>query len=590
MMQLRLLIIFIVAQPVSEAWRYGCSVFGSLCADSELCDTDVFLGQCTSSNGVRKREVSFGNTEEIHGSKATPTSDLPKFVFIKFDLKSATSVKVKDVVEKISNHMGMKPEVFTKTSASGNTVTFAVEENSHGMGPKDVANAIRKDVNRIGDLIGIVIIECGTTNKIAIELVAVEKDEISFSDISLILICVMSSAVLLTLLIFLTLMLLARSRNAQKGYVSSTYTIKPKLEGEDLSSYTSLFRERRHQLMSKPEEEPVVVSTKKLQSSQQVSKWHEEPVRGHLDITAGHLILKYLEELCGNDDKLLQDWTGLCTYEVDSVSVEDGSKERNQSKNRYADVLPYDGNRVKLNQEDNMLKSDYINASFIHDANPWKPEYIATQGPLESTVADFWQMIWERGCVAIVMLTQLQETGLNQCYQYWPERGMKRYHLYEVHLSSEHLFWSDYVVRTIFLKNLKTNETRTVTQFHFSSWPNLGVPSSPKPLLDFRRKVKGSFTGQDYPIVVHDSAGIGRTGTYILIDIVLNRVQGSKIKEIDLAATVEHLRDQRMQMVKNKDQFEFALNALMEEVQAILDAMPKGTDMLTLFRDSSEDH
>ncbi|WP_411016123.1 protein-tyrosine phosphatase family protein, partial [Salmonella sp. s51884] len=126
-----------------------------------------------------------------------------------------------------------------------------------------------------------------------------------------------------------------------------------------------------------------------------------------------------------------------------------------------------------------------------------------------------------------------------------------------------------YLVRSFYLKNLETQETRTVTQFHFLSWTKDGVPSSPKALLEFRRKVNKSFRGRQCPIIVHCNDGVGRTGTYILIDLVLNRM-AKGAKEIDIAATLEHIRDHRQNLVSTKEHFEFALTAVAEEVNAIL--------------------
>lgn len=121
------------------------------------------------------------------------------------------------------------------------------------------------------------------------------------------------------------------------------------------------------------------------------------------------------------------------------------------------------------------------------DHDPRNPAYIATQGPLPQTTADFWQLVWEQGSVVIVMLTRLTEEGRAMCHRYWPEEGSELYHIYEVHLVSEHFWCDDYLVRSFYLKNLRTCETRTVTQFHFLSWPENSVPYSTKALLEFRR-------------------------------------------------------------------------------------------------------
>ncbi|XP_028304084.1 receptor-type tyrosine-protein phosphatase-like N, partial [Gouania willdenowi] len=144
----------------------------------------------------------------------------------------------------------------------------------------------------------------------------------------------------------------------------------------------------------------------------------------------------------------------------------------------------------------------------------------------------------------------------------------------QVNLVSEHIWCNDFLVRSFYLKNVQTQETRTLTQFHFLSWPAQGIPTSTRPLLDFRRKVNKCYRGRSCPIIVHCSDGTGRTGTYILIDMVLNRM-AKGVKEIDIAATLEHIRDQRLGMVNTKDQLEFALTAVAEEVNAILKALPQ---------------
>ncbi|KAM5124882.1 receptor-type tyrosine-protein phosphatase-like N [Mantella aurantiaca] len=230
--------------------------------------------------------------------------------------------------------------------------------------------------------------------------------------------------------------------------------------------------------------------------------------------------------------------------------------------------------RIKLRSDNNPSRSDYINASPIIEHDPRIPAYIATQGPQSHTIQDFWQMVWENGCTVIVMLTPLVEDGVKHCDRYWPDEGSSLYHIYEVNLVSEHIWCEDFLVRSFYLKNVQTQETRTLTQFHFLSWPAEGTPSSTRPLLDFRRKVNKSFRGRSCPIIVHCSDGAGRAGTYILIDMVLNRM-AKGVKEIDIAASLEHVRDQRPGMVRTKDQFEFALTAVAEEVNAILKALPQ---------------
>uniref|UniRef100_A0AAQ5ZW37 Protein tyrosine phosphatase receptor type Na n=1 Tax=Amphiprion ocellaris TaxID=80972 RepID=A0AAQ5ZW37_AMPOC len=302
--------------------------------------------------------------------------------------------------------------------------------------------------------------------------------------------------------------------------------------------------------------------------------WSEEPAQSNMDISTGHMILTYMEDHLRNKDRLQKEWEALCSYQAEPSSVAVAQVPNNMDKNRHAESLPYDHSRVKLKTEVNPSKQDYINASIIFDHDPRQPAYIATQGPLPHTVADFWQMVWENGCTVIVMMTALVEDGEKQCERYWPDEGSSLYHIYEVNLVSEHIWCKDFLVRSFYLKNVQTQETRTLTQFHLLSWPADGIPTSTRPLLDFRRKVNKCYRGRSCPIIVHCSDGTGRTGTYILIDMVLNRM-AKGVKEIDIAATLEHIRDQRPGLVRTKDQFEFALTAVAEEVNAILKALPQ---------------
>ncbi|XP_045563407.1 receptor-type tyrosine-protein phosphatase-like N [Salmo salar] len=302
--------------------------------------------------------------------------------------------------------------------------------------------------------------------------------------------------------------------------------------------------------------------------------WSEEPAQSNMDISTGHMILAYMEDHLENKDRLMKEWEDLCSYKAEPSAVTVAQSEAHLEKNRSPDSLPYDHSRVKLKAESNSTKEDYINASIIIDHDPRLPAYIATQGPLAHTIADFWQTVWENGCTVIVMITALVEDGEIQCVRYWPDEGSSLYHIYEVNLVSEHIWCKDFLVRSFYLKNVQTQETRTLTQFHLLSWPANGIPTSTRPLLDFRRKVNKCYRGRSCPIIVHCSDGTGRTGTYILIDMVLNRM-AKGVKEIDIAATLEHIRDQRPNLVRTKDQFEFALTAVAEEVNVILKALPQ---------------
>jgi receptor-type tyrosine-protein phosphatase N len=275
------------------------------------------------------------------------------------------------------------------------------------------------------------------------------------------------------------------------------------------------------------------------------------PVSPHMDITAGHLLLSYIEENLKNRHKLRQEWESLQSYIPEGCTTKVATLTENKPKNRYPDALPYDQNRVKLDPTKSVTGSDYINASYIIDVDPHHPRYIATQGPLSNTIDDFWQMVWERDITAIVMLTQVTDMGLSQSSQYWPSNGVATYNIYEVRLVSEHPHSEDYIIRSFYLQNSQTRESRTVTHFQCLTWTSLGAPPTATPLLEFRRKVNRACSNPKTPLLVHCSGGVGRTGTYMLIDMALSRIQ-SGAKEINLAASVEYLRDHRPHMVKTK--------------------------------------
>ncbi|KAH0506100.1 Receptor-type tyrosine-protein phosphatase N2 [Microtus ochrogaster] len=285
------------------------------------------------------------------------------------------------------------------------------------------------------------------------------------------------------------------------------------------------------------------------------SSWSEEPVQSNMDISTGHMILAYMEDHLKNKNRLEKEWEALCAYQAEPNSSLVAQKEENASKNRSLAVLTYDHSRILLKSQNSHSNSDYINASPIQSVI-YENKSSSCEKVTDSSETLPSPMVWESGCAVIVMLTPLSENGVRQCHHYWPDEGSNLYHVYEVNLVSEHIWCQDFLVRSFYLKNLQTNETRTVTQFHFLSWYDQGVPSSTRSLLDFR------------------SDGAGRSGTYVLIDMVLNKM-AKGAKEIDIAATLEHLRDQRPGMVQTKEQFEFALTAVAEEVNAILKALPQ---------------
>ncbi|KAK0153624.1 Tyrosine-protein phosphatase non-receptor type 1 [Merluccius polli] len=193
----------------------------------------------------------------------------------------------------------------------------------------------------------------------------------------------------------------------------------------------------------------------------------------------------------------------------------------NKCRNRYRDVSPFDHSRILLQLGEN----DYINASLISMEEAQR-NYILTQGPLPNTCGHFWEMVWEQRTRGVVMLNRVIEKGSIKCAQYWPHRE-ERDAIFEdtnfrVTLVSEDVK-AYYTVRQLELENLLTQETREILHFHYTTWPDFGVPESPASFLHFLFKVResGCLHPDQGPVVVHCSAGIGRSGTFCLVDTCL---------------------------------------------------------------------
>ncbi|CAG8578867.1 6525_t:CDS:1 [Paraglomus occultum] len=251
--------------------------------------------------------------------------------------------------------------------------------------------------------------------------------------------------------------------------------------------------------------------------------------------------------------------------------------------NRYMDIMPYNQTRVKLLSG----KTDYINASYL-DAPGKIRRYIAAQGPLSKTIDDFWLMIWEQNCGVVVMLTQEREKNMPKCARYWPEKdkslnfddiGMT------VTLESEGLDPSiSSIVRSITLtrkeddNNEQSLKTRRVTQLHFMGWADHGVPDSPDALLQLISKTNelqqlhadenNARTQPDAvgPVVVHCSAGVGRTGTFCTVDSAMALLPIMDDDSMDLVFhIIGFFREQRMRMVQTLRQYQFCYMTLLRK-------------------------
>ncbi|XP_058636801.1 receptor-type tyrosine-protein phosphatase delta isoform X27 [Onychostoma macrolepis] len=291
------------------------------------------------------------------------------------------------------------------------------------------------------------------------------------------------------------------------------------------------------------------------------------PSNLHLSRMASHPpipvmeLADHIERLKANDNlKFSQEYESIDPGQ--QFTWEHSNLEVNKPKNRYANVIAYDHSRVLLSAIDGIPGSDYINANYI-DGYRKQNAYIATQGALPETFGDFWRMIWEQRSANIVMMTKLEERSRVKCDQYWPNRGTETYGLIQVTLLDT-VELATYCVRTFALYKNGSSEKREVRQFQFTAWPDHGVPEHPTPFLAFLRRVKSCNPPDAGPMVVHCSAGVGRTGCFIVIDAMLERIKHEKT--VDIYGHVTLMRAQRNYMVQTEDQYVFIHDALQEAV------------------------
>ncbi|KAM8892397.1 receptor-type tyrosine-protein phosphatase beta isoform 2-T2 [Spinachia spinachia] len=274
-------------------------------------------------------------------------------------------------------------------------------------------------------------------------------------------------------------------------------------------------------------------------------------------------------------NKLLADSNYLLSEEYEDLkdvgrnqALDSALLPENRGKNRYNNILPYDSTRVKLSYVDDDPWSDYINASYM-PGNNFRREYIATQGPLPGTKDDFWKMLWEQNIHNIVMVTQCVEKGRVKCDHYWP-------------FDQEPLYYGDLIVQmlsesvlpewTIREFNICSEEqlssTRLVRHFHYTVWPDHGVPETTYSLVQFVRTVR-DFVDRSPgsgPAVVHCSAGVGRTGTFIVLDRVLQQLDTGDV--LDIYGSVFDLRLHRSHMVQTESQYAYLHQCVRDVLRA----------------------
>uniref|UniRef100_A0A671LJN3 Phosphatidylinositol phosphatase PTPRQ-like n=1 Tax=Sinocyclocheilus anshuiensis TaxID=1608454 RepID=A0A671LJN3_9TELE len=368
-----------------------------------------------------------------------------------------------------------------------------------------------------------------------------------------------------------------RATNIRGQYTDSEYSDRVRTAGMDASSTQGLLhlvllltfsnprihRRQKEGGTYSPREAEIIETKFKLDQLIAVAdlELKEEKINRPISKKS---FLQHVEDLCANDNAKFQEEFAELPKLLQDLATSDADLPWNRSKNRFTNIKPYNNNRVKLLSEPGMPGSDYINASFV-SGYLCPNEFIATQGPLPSTVADFWRMIWETGTKTIIMLTQCFEKGRIRCHQYWPEDNKPVTVFADIIITklTEDVH-PDWTVRALRVE--RHGSYMIVHHFNYTSWPEHGVPESSSTLIQFVKAVRSHRGHDNTTIVVHCSAGVGRTGVFIALDHLIQHVRDHDF--VDIYGLVAELRSERMCMVQNLAQYMFLHQSTLDLLSA----------------------